>query len=181
MNYDVKSIYDDKTLRTTNKYNKFLAIYDDGLIVFDSEGYRDLSSLQRKKITDLSSSDFDKLMDAFLKTVKEGEEKIADDLKKGGFTPEVMPVFLNAKNVIQKDFERQPFVMQMDGKGAANEASKLTLKAKEEGNANVQFDNVIEYIFMKNRDGDTRTAEMFIDVATSKILETNNFDKKSPF
>lgn len=54
-------------------------------------------------------------------------------------------------------------------------------KAKEEGNANVQFDNVIEYIFMKNRDGDTRTAEMFIDVATSKILETNNFDKKSPF
>jgi replicative DNA helicase len=54
-------------------------------------------------------------------------------------------------------------------------------KAKEEGNANVQFDNTIEYIFMKNRDGDTRTAEMFIDVATSKILETNNFDKKSPF
>jgi replicative DNA helicase len=46
-------------------------------------------------------------------------------------------------------------------------------KAKEEGNNNVVFDNVIEYIFMKNRDGDTRTADLFIDVATSKIRELN--------
>lgn len=46
-------------------------------------------------------------------------------------------------------------------------------KAKEEGNNNVVFDNIIEYIFMKNRDGDTRTADLFIDVATSKIREIN--------
>lgn len=46
-------------------------------------------------------------------------------------------------------------------------------KAKEEGNPNVVYDNVIEYIFMKNRDGDTRTADLYIDVATSKIRESN--------
>ena len=46
-------------------------------------------------------------------------------------------------------------------------------KAKEEGNPNVVYDNVIEYIFMKNRDGDTRTADLYIDVATSKIREVN--------
>lgn len=53
-------------------------------------------------------------------------------------------------------------------------------KAKEEGNANVEFDNKIEYIFMKNRDGDTRTADLFIDVATSKIKEAEVFNK-APF
>ena len=140
--YDVKSIYDDKTLRTTDKNNKNLAVYDDGLIIFNAEAFPEISSLQRKKITDISSSDFDRLMDAFLKTVKQGEEKITDDLKKGGFTPEVMPVFLNAKNVIKKDFEGEPFVMQIDGTGAANEASKLTLKAKEEGKDGVVFENI---------------------------------------
>jgi hypothetical protein len=141
-NYDVKSIYDDKTLRTTDKNNKNLAIYDDGLIIFNEEAFPEISSLQRKKITELSSSEFDKLMDAFLKTVKQGEEKIAEDLKKGGFTPEIMPVFLNARNVVKKDFEGEPFVMQIDGKGAANEASKLTLKAKEEGKDGVIFENI---------------------------------------
>jgi replicative DNA helicase len=53
-------------------------------------------------------------------------------------------------------------------------------KAKEEGNNNVVFDNIIEYIFMKNRDGDTRTADLYIDVATSKIREINpNFSPPS--
>jgi hypothetical protein len=141
-NYDVKSIYDGKTLRTTDKNNKNLAIYDDGLIIFNEEAFPEISSLQRKKITELSSNDFDKLMNAFLKTVKQGEEKIAEDLKKGGFTPEIMPVFLNARNVVKKDFEGEPFVMQIDGKGAANEASKLTLKAKEEGKDGIIFENI---------------------------------------
>jgi replicative DNA helicase len=44
-------------------------------------------------------------------------------------------------------------------------------RAKEEGNSDFEFTNKIEYIFMKNRDGDTRTADMYIDVATSKIRE----------
>ena len=140
--YDVKSIYDDKTLRTTDKNNKNLAVYDDGLILFNEEAFPEISNLQRKKITDLSSNEFDNLMAVFLKTVKQGEEKIADDLKKGGFTAEIMPVFLNAKNVVKKDFEEQPFVMQVDGKGAANEASKLTLKAKEDGKDGVIFENI---------------------------------------
>ena len=42
-------------------------------------------------------------------------------------------------------------------------------KAKEEGNIDFEFTNKVEYIFLKNRDGDTRTADMYIDVATSKI------------
>lgn len=44
-------------------------------------------------------------------------------------------------------------------------------KAKEENNPNVEFDNIIEYIFLKNRDGDTRTAELYMDVSTSKIKD----------
>lgn len=46
-------------------------------------------------------------------------------------------------------------------------------EAKEIGNPNVEYDNTIEYIFLKNRDGQTATHEMFIDVATSKIKEHN--------
>lgn len=45
-------------------------------------------------------------------------------------------------------------------------------KAKEEGTGVLpQFNNTIEYIFMKNRDGDTRTLELFIDPSTSTIKE----------
>lgn len=51
-------------------------------------------------------------------------------------------------------------------------------KAKEEGDANFEFTNKIEYIFCKNRDGDTRTADMYIDVATSKIRELDPITNK---
>lgn len=51
-------------------------------------------------------------------------------------------------------------------------------RAKEDGNADFEFTNKIEYIFMKNRDGDTRTAEMYIDVATSKIRELDPITNK---
>lgn len=51
-------------------------------------------------------------------------------------------------------------------------------KAKEEGNIDFEFTNKIEYIFMKNRDGDTRTADMYIDVATSKIRELDPITNK---
>jgi replicative DNA helicase len=51
-------------------------------------------------------------------------------------------------------------------------------RAKEEGNSDFEFTNKIEYIFMKNRDGDTRTADMYIDVATSKIREIDVITNK---
>ena len=44
-------------------------------------------------------------------------------------------------------------------------------KAKEEMNPNVEFTNIIEYIFMKQRDGECKTLEMFIDPKTSTIKE----------
>lgn len=44
-------------------------------------------------------------------------------------------------------------------------------KAKEEGTSMPTFNNTIEYIFLKNRDGDTRTLDMYIDVKTSTIKE----------
>jgi len=46
-------------------------------------------------------------------------------------------------------------------------------RAKENNDANVTFTNIIEYIFLKNRQGETKTAELYIDTATSKILESN--------
>ena len=48
-------------------------------------------------------------------------------------------------------------------------------KAKEEGTGVLpEFTNTIEYIFLKNRHGDTRTLELNIDVKTSTISEYNN-------
>lgn len=44
-------------------------------------------------------------------------------------------------------------------------------RAKEEMNPNVEFTNIIEYIFMKQRDGECKTLEMFIDPKTSTIRE----------
>ena len=44
-------------------------------------------------------------------------------------------------------------------------------RAKEEMNPNVEFTNIIEYIFMKQRDGECKTLEMFIDPKTSTIKE----------
>jgi replicative DNA helicase len=44
-------------------------------------------------------------------------------------------------------------------------------RAKEEMNPNVEYTNVIEYIFMKQRDGECKTLEMFIDPKTSTIKE----------
>jgi len=54
-------------------------------------------------------------------------------------------------------------------------------RAKEEGNPNFEYTNIIEYIFMKNRDGDTRTAELFIDVATSKIRQLDSVTRLPVF
>lgn len=48
-------------------------------------------------------------------------------------------------------------------------------KAKEENSPMVEFDNKIEYIFLKNRDGDTRFVELGIDVKTSRIYEHASF------
>lgn len=44
-------------------------------------------------------------------------------------------------------------------------------KAKEEMNPNVQFTNIIEYIFMKQRDGECKTLDLFIDPKTSTIKQ----------
>jgi len=51
-------------------------------------------------------------------------------------------------------------------------------RAREENNANVEFNNKLEYIFMKNRDGECKTAEMYVDVSTSTIKDYNpNYSK----
>ena len=50
-------------------------------------------------------------------------------------------------------------------------------KAKEE-NTIPEFNNEIEYIFLKNRDGNTLTCQLYIDVKTSRISEHNIFKSK---
>lgn len=54
-------------------------------------------------------------------------------------------------------------------------------EARENNNPNVEFDNKLEYIFLKNRDGNTATLDMFIDVATSRISEDDIFSKRRSF
>lgn len=45
-------------------------------------------------------------------------------------------------------------------------------RAKEQGNGVLpEFNNTIEYIFLKNRNGDTRTLDLYIDCSTSTIKE----------
>lgn len=80
-------------------------------------------------ITNFTSTQFDQLITGLRSTIKQGRSKIEDDIVKGGFTPKLMPVFLKINSPEIKDFKGEPFVMQMDGKGAANEASKLVLDA----------------------------------------------------
>ena len=53
-------------------------------------------------------------------------------------------------------------------------------KAKEE-NTMPEFNNEIEYIFLKNRDGNTLTCQLYIDVKTSRISETNIFNNSKIF
>lgn len=53
-------------------------------------------------------------------------------------------------------------------------------KAKEEGNPNVEFNNEIEYIFLKNRDGDTTTCQLYINVKTSSLSQSPIYDKQNP-
>lgn len=50
-------------------------------------------------------------------------------------------------------------------------------KAKEE-NSIPEFNNEIDYIFLKNRDGDTLTCQLYIDVKTSRISENNIFNNR---
>ena len=140
--YTPTSQYSD--IRTTDKNNKFLAIYEDGIIRLDEKAFPSIASLADKNITTLTSEEFDKLTNEFMRTVTEGRNRIQDEIKEGGFTPEMMPVFLNARNVDRKDFEGAPFVMQMDGRGAANEASKMTLAALKSGKDGVVFENIMD-------------------------------------
>jgi replicative DNA helicase len=54
-------------------------------------------------------------------------------------------------------------------------------EARENNNPNVTFNNKLEYIFLKNRDGNTATHDMFVDVATSRISEQDIFNRKNIF
>ena len=54
-------------------------------------------------------------------------------------------------------------------------------EARENNNPNVTFNNKLEYIFLKNRDGNTATHDMYVDVATSRISEQDIFSRKSIF
>jgi replicative DNA helicase len=54
-------------------------------------------------------------------------------------------------------------------------------EARENNNPNVTFNNKLEYIFLKNRDGNTATHDMYVDVSTSRISEQDIFNRKSIF
>ena len=138
------NIFKYNAIRTTDKNSRFLEVFDDGRIFLDEEAFPKIASLKNRNITTLTSEEFDKLTDEFMRTVTEGRARVEKGIKEGGFTPEMMPVFLNARNVDRKDFKGEPFVMQDDGRGAANEASKMTLEAIKSGKDGVVFENIAD-------------------------------------
>jgi len=69
-------------------------------------------SLNGKNIKELSSDEYDLMVEEFKNNFIYNYEKIQDQIKAGGFKPKVYPVFLNAKNINQKDFKGRPFVFQ---------------------------------------------------------------------
>lgn len=96
-------------------------------------------SLNGKNIQDLSSNEYDLMVEEFKTNFIYNYEKIQDEIKAGGFRPKIYPVFLNAKNINQKDFKGRPFVFQegdtedivskRQSKGAAYEVADLIEEA----------------------------------------------------
>ena len=107
-----------------------LHIGPDGLI-YGSSGVPIISPFLQRNITQLSPAEFDKLIHVIQGFIIEGKERVQADIKRGGFTPILMPTFLNLQSPFIKDFEGAPFVQQMDGTGAVQEVSELVDRASK--------------------------------------------------
>jgi hypothetical protein len=117
-----------------------IIINDEGIIRVIKDDT--LNYLNNKNIKEISSSDFDLLINKMKKVTELSLNQVLDVIKNAKYTPHVMPVFLSASNVLRKDFQGQPFVMQMDGSGAYDAVSKLVLQAVNENKDGVIIENI---------------------------------------
>jgi len=106
----------------------------DGVINGKINAVPELAQFTGRNITSLSSQKFDTFVSGLRKVVVLGRDKVEQDIKNGGFTPNLMPVFLNVKSPVEKNFNGEPFVMQADGRGALMEVSKLVKQGAENKN-----------------------------------------------
>lgn len=89
------------------------------------------TELNGKNIKDLTSDEYDLMVNEFKENYIKGREKVNDQLKAGGFNPKIYPVFLNVKNPNKKDFEGRPFVGTVEQGAAALEVADLVQEAYE--------------------------------------------------
>lgn len=103
-------------------------------------------SLNGKNIKELSSNEYDLMVEEFKNNFIYNYEKIQDEIKAGGFKPKVYPVFLNAKNINQKDFKGRPFVFQQ------GDTEEIVSKRQSKGAA-FEVADLIEEALSNNLDG----------------------------
>ena len=136
----------------------------------------DNKDLNGKNIKDLTLEEFDLLVNEFEKDFIYNYEKIQDEIKAGGFTPKIYPVFLNAKTINSKDFKGRPFMFQQ------GDSEEVVAKRESKGAA---FDiaDLIDEAVKNNLDG--TVIENITDPTTSTnyaIFESENikslFNKK---
>ena len=116
---------------------RILSINDDGKIITGDSRYKE--SYRNKNITELSSTEFDNLINLGIKNNKKGFDKIKQDFK--NYSPEsrVLKTIIDLKNPIVKDFNGTPFVIQYDGTGALVEVSEMA----KEASSNSSNDGII--------------------------------------
>jgi hypothetical protein len=98
------------------------------------------SEFDQKNIKDLSSDQFDKLLNTAQVSYDKGINNLNALMTKAKITPIVYSVILNIQKPLVKDFEGITFVNQAYSSGAQYEASKLTNQAVKSNGA---YDGVI--------------------------------------
>lgn len=127
-------------LWSSKEYNT-ITIRNDGILnSFENK------SLNGKNIKELSSSEYDLMVEEFKNNFVYNYQKIQDELQAGGFRPKVYPVFLNAKNVNSKDFKNRPFVFQQ------GDTEEVVKRRKSKGAA-FEVADLIENALKDNLDG----------------------------
>jgi len=99
-----------------------------------------IKKFNNRNITDLSSEEFDELIQLGETSFKERMAEMQDLMKKAKLTPKVYTVLLNIQKPLEKDFEGKTFVDQAYESGAKYEASKLTNQAAKSQD---KYDGVI--------------------------------------
>jgi predicted kinase len=135
-------------LSTSKEFRSSSILADGRLVGFDEE------SLNGKNIKELTSDEYDIIVAQFKEDSLYLYQRMVDKLKAGGFKPKIYPVFLNAKKVNKKDFEKRPFVLQQgdtqelldkrETQGAMYEVADLVEEALNSGLEGSIIENIAD-------------------------------------